>query len=64
MNGFTFIALIILCYFIIKIAMIAINTAALYIARWQGEQKALEDIKTWDRLNKRGEWNVNEGWKP
>jgi len=63
MNGFTFIALIILCYFIIKIAMIAINTAALYIARWQGEQKALEDIKTWDRLNKRGEWNVNEGWK-
>lgn len=64
MNGFTFIALVLIGWYVVELAIAIINTAALYIARWQGEQKALEDIKTWHRLNKSGEWNVNEGWKP
>jgi len=39
MNGFTFIALILIGWYIVELAIAIINTAALYIARWQGKQR-------------------------
>lgn len=63
MNGFTFVALVFICYCVIEFAIVVINNAALYIAREQGERKALDWIAMQQRIAKDGEYNVNEGWK-
>jgi F420-0:gamma-glutamyl ligase-like protein len=62
MNGITFTALIFLGYCVVRLVIVTINNTALYIARKQGKRKALEWIAMQDRLTRRGEYNVNEGW--
>lgn len=63
MNGFTFIALVFIFYCVVEFAVLVINNAALYIAREQGERKALDWIAMRQRIEKNGGYNANKGWK-
>ena len=62
MNGFTFIALLVIVYCVYKFAFAVIDAWALSIARDQGRRKALEHRALMMRAEKNGEWDANGEW--
>lgn len=62
MNGFTFIALIVLVYCIYKVAFAVINAWAISISREQGKRKGLEHRALMMRYEKNGEWSAKNDW--
>ena len=63
MNGFTYLAMIVLCICVVAYAVLYLSRYRMDKVKEQGRKNIELYHKMMDRLNKQKDWNVNEEYK-